>query len=79
MALQDMTGEHVFFVRSGLFVSQDTVSVENCNFWPVAQKIWQGLKVEREVKFTANRIEPGHYFGEQEVLDKKVYTLNISS
>ena len=55
------------------------MSVENCNFWPVAKKIWQGLKVEREVKFTANRIEPGHYFGEQEVLDKKVYTLNISS
>jgi len=59
-----MTGEHVFFVRSGLFISTDTVSVENANYWPVSQKVWQGIKVEKEVKFTANRIEPSHYFGE---------------
>ena len=55
--LEDMIGDSVYFVRKGLFVSQKTVTVDSLNFWPKSHDTWESQRIEREVLFTANRIE----------------------
>lgn len=45
--LEGMSGDNLYFVRKGLFVSQKTVSVDSLNFWPISHSKWESQKVQR--------------------------------
>jgi len=79
VVLEDMLGDCVYFVTRGLFVSQKTVTVDSLNFWPRSPKLWESQRVEREVLFTANRMEPASYFGEKEAIQGVPYSLRVCS
>ena len=79
VVLEDMVGDCVYFVTRGLFVSQKAVTVDSLNFWPRSPKLWESQRVQREVLFTANRMEPASYFGEKEAIQGAPYTLGVCS
>lgn len=79
VVLEDMSGDYLYFVKKGSFVSQKAVQVDSLNFWPKKFQQWESTKIEREVLFTANRIQSATYFGEEELLGKTPYGINVCS
>ncbi|CDW87639.1 UNKNOWN [Stylonychia lemnae] len=75
--LEGMSGDYLYIVRDGVFVTQKEVVIEHQNFWPQTSETWKSSLIKRKVLFTANKLVPGIYFGEKEVLNKKPYLINL--